>query len=58
MFKATPNPPEANDVSPYDPLNPKKLNEAADRALDHYLNPSALRHPQGQHSVHRRPRYR
>jgi hypothetical protein len=45
MFKATPNPPEANDVSPYDPLNPKKLNEAADRALDYYLNPSALKAP-------------
>jgi hypothetical protein len=39
MFKSTPNPPETNDVSPYDPLDPKKLNEAADRALDHYLNP-------------------
>ncbi|QKG68441.1 hypothetical protein HP062_24065 [Pseudomonas sp. B14-6] len=32
-------------VSPYDPLNPKKLNEAADRALDHYLNPSDLKAP-------------
>ncbi|OYP98386.1 hypothetical protein B7L09_29290 [Pseudomonas mandelii] len=39
MFKATPNPPQSDDVSPYDPLDPKKLNEAADRALDHYLNP-------------------
>jgi hypothetical protein len=39
MFKSTPNPPEPDDVSPYDPLDPKKLNEAADRALDHYLNP-------------------
>ncbi|MHC8326187.1 DUF6124 family protein [Pseudomonas sp. LB1P83] len=45
MFKATPNPPETDDVSPYDPLDPKKLNEAADRALDHYLNPSALKTP-------------
>jgi len=39
MFKSTPNPPEPDDVSPYDPLDPKKLNEAADRALAHYLNP-------------------
>jgi hypothetical protein len=39
MFKSTPNPPGPDDVSPYDPLDPKKLNEAADRALDHYLNP-------------------
>ena len=40
MFKATPNPPQTDDVSPYDPLDPKKLNEAAERALDHYLKPS------------------
>jgi len=39
MFKATPNPPEADDVSPYSSLDPKKLHEAADRALDHYLSP-------------------
>jgi hypothetical protein len=45
MFKATPNPPQADDVSPYDPLDPKKLNEAADRALDHYLNPTVLKAP-------------
>jgi hypothetical protein len=45
MFKATPNPPETDDVSPYESLNSKKLNEAAERALDHYLNPSALKSP-------------
>ncbi|MDR9750367.1 DUF6124 family protein [Pseudomonas sp. SZMC_28357] len=39
MFKQTPNPPEADDVSPYDSLDPKKLNDAANRALDHYLTP-------------------
>jgi len=39
MFKPTPNPPEADDVSPYDSLDPKKLNDAANRALDHYLTP-------------------
>ena len=39
MFKATPNPPEPDDVSPYTALDSKKLNDAANRALDHYLNP-------------------
>jgi hypothetical protein len=41
MFKATPNPPETDDVSPYDSLDSKKLHEAAHRALDHYLNLAA-----------------
>ncbi|MCO8309795.1 DUF6124 family protein [Pseudomonas mandelii] len=45
MFKPTPNPPEADSTSPYESLNSKKLNEAANRALDHYLNPSALKSP-------------
>ena len=39
MFKATPNPPETDTVSPYASPDSKKLHEAADRALDHYLNP-------------------
>jgi hypothetical protein len=39
MFKITPNPPETDDVSPYDSTDSKKLNEAADRALDYYLKP-------------------
>ncbi|PZW63337.1 hypothetical protein F475_01971 [Pseudomonas sp. URMO17WK12:I6] len=39
MFKPTPNPPETDDVSPYESLDSKKLHEAADRALDHYLKP-------------------
>jgi hypothetical protein len=39
MFKATPNPPETDPTSPYESLDSKKLNEAADRALDHYLKP-------------------
>ena len=38
MFKATPNPPETDPVSPYATLDSKKLH-AADKALDHYLNP-------------------
>jgi len=38
MFKPTPNPPEADDVSPYTSIHSRKLNDAANRALDHYLN--------------------
>ena len=45
MFKETPNPPQTDDVSPYESLDSKKLNEAAERALDHYLNPAALKSP-------------
>ncbi len=39
MFKITPNPPETDDVSPYETPDSKKLNEAADRALAFYLKP-------------------
>ncbi|MBV4547203.1 DUF6124 family protein [Pseudomonas triticicola] len=39
MFKVTPNPPETDPVSPYESLDSKKLHEAAERALDHYLIP-------------------
>jgi len=39
MFKITPNPPESDDVSPYETTDSKKLNTAADRALDFYLKP-------------------
>jgi hypothetical protein len=39
MFKLTPNPPDTDDVSPYETPDSKKLNEAADRALDYYLKP-------------------
>jgi hypothetical protein len=41
MFKVTPNPPDTDPASPCESLDSKKLNEAADRALDHYLNPAA-----------------
>jgi hypothetical protein len=45
MFKATPNPPDTDPV-PHDPaLDAKKLKEAADRALNFYLNPGALKNP-------------
>jgi hypothetical protein len=47
MKKPTPNPPEADAVADADPTFPdacvdtRKLHEAADRALDCYLNPGA-----------------
>ena len=37
MIKPTPNPPETDPTSPYESLDAKKLHQAADRALDHYL---------------------
>jgi len=45
MFKVTPNPPTLDPV-PFDAsLDPKKLKEAADRALNFYLNPGAPKEP-------------
>ncbi|CAI8867974.1 DUF3077 domain-containing protein [Pseudomonas sp. IT-93MI4] len=41
MIKPTPNPPQAESTSPYESLDSKKLHDAAERALDHYLKPSA-----------------
>ncbi|MDR6163936.1 DUF6124 family protein [Pseudomonas fluorescens] len=41
MFKPTPNPPESESTSPYQSPDSKKLHGAAERALDHYLKPSA-----------------
>jgi hypothetical protein len=43
MFKATPNPPDTSSI-PYDPfLDPQKIKEATDRAINFYLNPKTLR---------------
>ncbi len=42
MFKVTPNPPATDTTSPYESLDSKKLHEAADRALDHYLGPADI----------------
>ncbi|BBP56444.1 DUF6124 family protein [Pseudomonas sp. St316] len=39
MFKVTPNPPEADQTSPSKKSKTKKLDEAAERALDYYLLP-------------------
>jgi hypothetical protein len=40
MTKSTPHPPVTDPASPYESLDSKKLHEAAERALDHYLNPA------------------
>ncbi|MDI2592408.1 DUF6124 family protein [Pseudomonas sp. N3-W] len=43
MIKPTPNPPKTEPV-PHDPaLDPKKLKEAANRALNFYLKPASLK---------------
>ena len=42
MKKPTPNPPETDLASPYESLDSKKLHEAAERALDHYLAPAQI----------------
>ncbi|MDU9033417.1 DUF6124 family protein [Pseudomonas corrugata] len=39
MFKITPNPPETDPASSYTGLDPEKLQEATERALDFYLKP-------------------
>jgi hypothetical protein len=39
MIKPTPNPPQTDPTFPYESLDSKKLHQAADRALDHYLCP-------------------
>ncbi|MBK5525617.1 hypothetical protein JFT86_01530 [Pseudomonas sp. TH06] len=42
MIKHTPNPPEAENTTPYEFPGSKKFHEAAERALDHYFQPNAL----------------
>jgi hypothetical protein len=51
MFKPTPNPPETDPASPYESLDSRKLHEAAERALDHYLKPEP--EPASRNSVDR-----
>lgn len=41
MFKVTPNPPDTDPVSPYESPDSNKLNEAAERALNHYFPSTA-----------------
>ncbi|GGK34214.1 hypothetical protein SAMN04490189_5598 [Pseudomonas koreensis] len=42
MPETTPNPPATDPVSPYESHNSRKLHEAAERALDHYLAPAQI----------------
>jgi hypothetical protein len=43
MFKVTPNPPDTDPI-PYDAaLEPQNIKEATERAINFYLNPSALK---------------
>jgi Family of unknown function (DUF6124) len=51
MIKPTPNPPETDPASPYESLDSRKLHEAAERALDHYLKPEP--EPVSRNSVDR-----
>ncbi|MFJ2463280.1 DUF6124 family protein [Pseudomonas sp. NPDC087615] len=41
MIKSTPHPPVTDPASPYESPHSKKFHDAAERALDHYLNPAA-----------------
>jgi len=50
MIKPTPNPPETDPVSPYKFPDSRTLNEAAERALDHYLTPQ--QRIMGSHTQH------
>jgi hypothetical protein len=45
MIKETPNLPETDDVSLYESVDSKKFHDAAERALNHYLNPAVLKSP-------------
>ena len=45
MFKPTPNPPDTDPISPYESPDSNKLNEAAERALDHHFPPTEPKPP-------------
>ena len=45
MFKVTPNPPDTDPVSPYESPDSNKLNEAAERALNHHFPPADPKPP-------------
>ncbi|WP_417696093.1 DUF6124 family protein [Pseudomonas sp.] len=40
MFKATPNSPHTDPLSPHETLDAEKLDQAAQKALDYYLKPN------------------
>jgi hypothetical protein len=46
MFKPTPNPPQDSHKSRVEMLEEKKLEDAATRALDYYLNPKPTSPPE------------
>ncbi|WP_025110372.1 DUF6124 family protein [Pseudomonas sp. H1h] len=46
MFKITPNPPHTDPIPHAPALDPQKVKEATDRALDYYLKPEDLGAPQ------------
>ncbi|MFW0754348.1 DUF6124 family protein [Pseudomonas sp. H11T01] len=52
MIKITPDPPETESTSPYDSLDPGKLHEAAERALDFHLPPSKTKPKPTLQSAH------
>lgn len=54
MFKATPNPPDTDPTSPYEP-DSNTLNEAAERALDFPSTADIKATPHTQHDVYRGP---
>jgi hypothetical protein len=66
MKKPTPNPPEAEAVADADSTSPnasvdtRKLHDAAERALDDYLNPTSkiMATPYTQRNVLRKPQSR
>jgi len=43
MFKPTPNPPKGDPSSPYENPHSKKFHDAAERALDYYLNTEGIK---------------
>ncbi|MDD0999676.1 DUF6124 family protein [Pseudomonas sp. TNT2022 ID1044] len=45
MLKVTPNPPDTDPISPYEPPDFTKLHEAAERALDHHFPPTDKKTP-------------
>ncbi|MDR6162639.1 hypothetical protein QE391_002267 [Pseudomonas fluorescens] len=42
MSQTPSHPPVTDPVSPYESFNSKKLHDAAERALDHYLAPAKV----------------
>lgn len=43
MFKVTPNPPDSDPIPYNAALEPQNIKEATERAINFYLNPSALK---------------